>query len=268
VDVKKAGWLSRAWPGIFTSPEVKFLQEAESINAWRLFIAVMVGSSLVLVLGKAAQSSSIGYGYGAVGFTVISWPFVPRILRGVRWTDTTIVQAVFLLIASLMLGDAAERILGFNPQASGLKHFDWKVAGHLLWQFPLVLPVENLLLVGAMGWLWKFLRPLTPGNRFGVALLGAALFGLWHVPFWGPWTMWTIGASVLPWTIYMLATGDLLVPVIAHILMDVIAVVSTFAPKTSFISQYFWLLLIVVLITVGLSHSLYRDWRARGKKIA
>ncbi len=261
--MKKDAW---CWPGIFSPPAAEFLQAVEYVSGWRLFMATVAGSLLVLIMGQTAQSSSVGYCYGVIGFSVISWPFVPRIIERVRWTEGTIFQAVLVLIASMVLGDAAQRILGFNPQASGLKHMNWTIAVHLLWQFPLVLPVENLLLIGAMGWLWKFLRPKTPGNRFGVALLSAAFFGLWHVPFWGPWTMWTIGLSVLPWTIYMLATGDFLVPVIAHVLMDVIAVVLTFSPKDSFISHYFWPLLAGGLILLGLSYSLYRDWGVGAKR--
>ncbi len=266
--MKEEGWPSRAWPGVFSPPARKFVQAVELTSALRLFVAMAAGSVLVLMLGKAAQSSVVGYCYGGLGFTLISWPFVPGILKTIRWTDTTIVQVVLVLIASMVLGEAAQRVLGFNPQASGMKRMDWTTAVHLLWQFPVVLPVENLLLIGAMGWLWKVLRPDTPANRFGVVLFSAALFGLWHVPFWGPWTMWTIGVSVLPWSMYMLATGDFLVPVVAHILMDMIAVITAFAPRNSFVIHFFWPLLIVALIVLGLGHSLYRDWRFGRKKMA
>ncbi|SMC06786.1 Abortive infection protein [Sulfobacillus thermosulfidooxidans DSM 9293] len=266
--MKKLRSLQKFWPGVFSPPAQNFLQPMASIAAWRVFLATVMGGCAVLILGNVTKSSMAGYGYGAVLFTALSWPYVPQLLKTIHWTDMTIAQSLLLLIASIGLGEVAQRILGFNPQAQGMKHMNWPIAIHLLWQFPLVLPVENLLLIGSMAWLWKFLRPTSPGNRLGVAVLSAALFGLWHVPFWGGWTMWTISLSVLPWTLYMMATGDILVPLIAHILMDVIAMISTFAPPNSVIIHLLWPLLGIGLILLGLGHSLYQDWRVKRRKIA
>ncbi len=256
----KLKWL---WPGVLSPPPKTFDNLIPTIPMWRIFLATVAGSAAVLALSVLTKSSMAGYGYGAAIFAAISWPYVPALLKSVRWTDATIIQAVLVLFASLAMGDAAQKILGFNPQSHGLDKLNWTVAGRLLWQFPLVLPVENLLLIGAMGFLWKFVRPVSAWQRFGVAILASAFFGLWHVPFWGPWTMWTIGMSVLPWVVYMMATGDVLVPLVAHILMDTMAMVLTFGPHGSVLVHYFWIGLATVLVLMGLSRSAYRDWLRR-----
>ncbi len=264
--MRRSQWLQALRPGIGIPANYDLIWAMESIATGRLFVATVIGSLAVLILGRVTQSSVTGYAYGALLFTVVSWPYVPRLIKTVRWTDMTIVQSVLVLVASLTLGDAAQRILGFNPQASGMKQMNWMTARHLLWQFPLVLPVENLLLVGAMAWLWKFLRPNRSVTRIAVSVLSAALFGLWHVPFWGIWTMWTIGMSVLPWVIYMIMTGDIIAPLIAHILMDTIAVILSFGPHDSLIVRLFWPLLGTSLILLGLGYAVYQDWCSTRRK--
>ncbi len=260
--MKKHRRFAQYWPGVLSPPPPQFLSLIQPVSMLRLFVATVVGSCAVLVLSPLTKSSMAGYAYGALLFTALSWPFVPKILTTARWTEATLGQSVLVLIASTALGDVAQRLLGFNPQQSGLDRMTWHGAARMLWQFPLVLPVENLLLIGAMAFLWQFLRPSSAWQRFGVALLAAALFGLWHVPFWGPWTMWTIGMSVLPWVLYMMATGDIVVPLVAHILMDTMAMVLTFGPSGSLWVRYFWILAALTMIMAGLGRSLYRDWRA------
>lgn len=254
------------WPGVFGPPPPGFQTLVGPLPLWRLFLATALGSIAVLVLSHWSKSSLAGYSYGFLLFTLISWPFVPQIVKTARWRDATVAESLLLLVASMALGAFAQKILGFNPQQPGLSRMNWQTAVRMLWQFPLVLPVENALLIGAMATVWKFLRPTTAWQRGGVAMLTAALFGLWHVPFWGPWTMWTIGLSVLPWVLFMMATGDVVVPLLAHILMDTMAMVLTFGPSRSFAVHDFWLVGMTMLIVLGLTASVIRDWWMRSAK--
>ena len=75
--------------------------------------------------------------------------------------------------------------------------------------------------------------------------------------------MVVIGMTVLPWTLYLLATGDMLGPVLAHIVMDALAVVGALSPKHSLWRHVGDPLLLVALLVLGLLWSLYREWYER-----
>lgn len=243
----------------------KFTDFTGVVSTPRLILATVLGSSAILVLSSLSHSTVVGYGYGALLFVLISWPLTPRIVRSVRWTDVTLAQSLLLLVASVAMGSIGDRILGFNPQKTGLNRFDWPMAKHMLWQFPLVLPVENLLLLGMMVALWQVLRPFRPLQRMGAIVVAALGFGLWHVPFWGVWTIVPIATTVLPWILYIVATGDLVVPVVTHVLMDSLAMLTNFAPPRSPWAHYAVIGLVLVLLVAETLRSVYLDAvRARG----
>lgn len=250
------------WPGI-SSPDPLFLRYIGRVPAWRMVLATAAGGLMVLVMGQAAHSSAVGYGYGAVVFVGFSWPLWRAVVRSLSWTDSTIWQTMLLVVASLAMGAVGDKILGFNPQAGKIHQITWPEGQHLLWQFPLVLPVENLVLLGGLIAVWQLVRPRSALERFMVALLGAFVFGLWHVPAWGGWTMLVIGLTVLPWTLYILATGDMLVPILAHIVMDTLAVAGTTAPKESLVRHFVDPVVILMLLVLGLLWSVFHEWRER-----
>lgn len=250
------------WPGI-SSPDPLFLRYIGRIPTWRMVVATIVGGAMVLVIGSVAHSSAIGYGYGALLFIVISWPLIRGVWRSLQWTDATVWQSILLVIASLAMGSLGDRVLGFNPQSAKIHQISWPQGQHLLWQFPLVLPVENLILLGGLIAVWQIVRPRNWFERLMVALVAAFVFGLWHVPAWGGWTMLVIGMTVLPWVLYLMATGDMLVPILAHIVMDTLAVGSTVSPTGSWVHHLIDPLILLLLLGLGLLWSLYREWTER-----
>lgn len=250
------------WPGI-TSPDPLFLRYVGRVPTWRLVFATLVGGLMVLIMGRAAHSSAVGYGYGGLLFLIISWPLIRAVVRSMVWTDGTVWQTVLLVIASLAMGSLGDKMLGFNPQATKIHQISWPEGQHLLWQFPLVLPVENLILLGGLVAVWQLVRPRSAFERFMVAVVAAFVFGLWHVPAWGGWTMLVIGLTVLPWTLYLLSTGDMLVPVLAHIVMDTLAVIGSAAPHGSLLRRMADPSLLLILLVMGLMWSLYREWMDR-----
>ena len=250
------------WPGL-SSPDPLFLRYIGRVPTWRMVLATVLGGALVLLLGSAAHSSAVGYGYGGLIFIVVSWPLIRAVWRSLNWTDSTVWQTILLVIASLAMGAAADRMLGFNPQATKMHQISWPAGQHLLWQFPLVLPVENLILLGGIIFVWQLVRPRTAFDRFMVALVASLLFGLWHVPAWGGWTLLVIGLTVLPWALYILATGDMLVPILAHIVMDTLAVTATSAPKGSPVRHFADPAILLMLLVLGLLWSIYREWAGR-----
>jgi hypothetical protein len=226
-------------------------------------VATAASGLAVLVMGSLARSTTVGYGYGGLIFVLLSWPLIRLMLRAVTWTDATVWQTILLVIASLAMGTVAEKTLGFNPQSGRLHHLAWSQGQHLLWQFPLVLPVENLVLLGGLVALWQLIRPRSGFERLMVATLAAFAFGLWHVPVWGGWTLVVVGLTVLPWTVYLLATGDMLVPILAHLVMDGLAVVNTAAPSRAWFRILADPMLLLSLLVLGLMWSAYREWRDR-----
>ncbi len=250
------------WPGI-SAPDPLFLRYVGRVPNWRIVLATVVGGLMVLVMGHAAHSSAIGYGYGGALFVLLSWPLMRAVVRSLVWTDSTIWQTILLVIASLAMGTVGDKMLGFNPQASKIHQITWPQGQHMLWQFPLVLPVENLILLGGLIAVWQLVRPKTAFERLMVAVVAAFVFGLWHVPAWGGWTMLVIGLTVLPWTLYLLATGDMMVPVLAHIVMDTLAVLGTAAPAESLSRKMADPVLLLLLLGLGLMWSLYREWGDR-----
>lgn len=254
------------WPGI-SSPDPHFLRYVGHVPTWRLVFATVMAGLTVLIMGSVAKSSTVGYGYGGLVFVVVSWPLMRPLMRSFVWTDATVWQTALLVIASLAMGAVGEKMLGFNPQAGRLHHLAWSQGQHLLWQFPLVLPVENLILLGGLVALWQLIRPHSSFERLMVAIAAAAVFGLWHVPVWGGWTLVVIGMTVLPWTVYLLATGDMLVPVLAHIAMDGLAVVNTAAPAHAWFRLLLDPMLLLSLLVLGLMWSLYQEWRERRTRL-
>lgn len=250
------------WPGI-SSPDPAFLRFVGRVPAWRMALATVLGGCLVLLLGTAAKSGPVGYGYGGAAFVVISWPLFRGVLRSLKWTDATVWQTVLLVIASTGMGALGDKLLGFNPQASRLHHITWPQGQHMLWQFPMILPVENLILLGGLVAAWQWIRPRSGFERFMTAVAAAAVFGAWHVPAWGGWTLVVIGLTVLPWTVYILATGDMLVPILAHIVLDTVAVIATVAPTQSLLHRLVDPLTLLGLLAAGLTWSLYREWQER-----
>ncbi|MDA8207129.1 MAG: CPBP family glutamic-type intramembrane protease [Thermaerobacter sp.] len=250
------------WPGI-SSPAPLFLRYVGRVPTWRLVLATAVGGLMVLIMGQAAKSSAVGYGYGGFVFVLFSWPLMRVVVRSLTWHDGTVWQAILLVVASLAMGNLGDKILGFNPQSGHLHQLGWPEGQRLLWQFPLVLPVENLILLGGLVALWQIVRPGNAFKRLLVAVAAAFVFGFWHVPAWGGWTLFVIGLTVLPWTVYLLATGDMVVPVVAHVVMDSLAVVATTAPPDSLLRALANPLLLLALLGMGLTWSLYRDWRDR-----
>ncbi|MCY0865474.1 MAG: CPBP family glutamic-type intramembrane protease, partial [Sulfobacillus sp.] len=225
-------------------------------------LGTLLAATAVVGLGRLAHSSWAGYGYGGLIFLVITWPLGGWLWRHTRLTSATWGQTLLLVAASLAMGSAATHMLGFNPQAGGLSRLTPTAARQLLWQFPLVLPVENLVLLGGLIAVWQWVRPRGSGERLLVALVAALLFGLWHVPSWGGWTMLVIGLTVWPWTIYLFVTGDMLAPILAHVLLDVLAVLQKAWPVGA--NQLLWPGVILALLVFGLVFSLWFDWhRAR-----
>lgn len=209
----------------------RFLELIPQISGTRLFLAVLSGTIAIIWLSAWSHNAVVGYGYGAILFSAISWPFVPRLARHLFWPRHLLTKSVAILMLSILTGSLGDLILGRNPQAAGLSQFNWTIAKQLLWQFPLVLPVENLLLIGAMVAFIRLVQVKTTTQAVTGAILAAFFFGLWHVPFWGWGTLLTIGLTVVPWTLYMMLTGDVLVPVVAHVMMDGLAMLSNFAPN-------------------------------------
>lgn len=250
------------WPGI-SSPDPSFLRYVGRVPTGRMVLATLVGGIMVLVMGRAAHSGAVGYGYGGAFFLLLSWPLLRVVGRSLVWTDGTVWQAMLLVVASVAMGSLGNRILGFNPQAGRMHQIGWPEGQHLLWQFPLVLPVENLILLGGLVAAWQIVRPRSAFERLMVALAAAFVFGLWHVPAWGGWTMLVIGLTVLPWTLYLLATGDMLVPILAHIVMDSLAVVATVAPSESLTRRFIDPMVLIGLMVLGLLWSLFREWQER-----
>ncbi len=248
------------WLGL-TSPDRSFLRYVGCVGTWRLLAATALGGSLVVAIGRVAHSSMVGYGYGGAIFLVLSWPLLRVVLRSLSWTHATVFQTILLVIASLAMGDIGQHLLGFNPQATRIHHLNWPQGQHLLWQFPLVLPIENLVLLGGLVVVWKTVRPQSRFERLMVGMVAAFAFGFWHVPSWGGWTMLVIGLTVLPWTLYLIATGDMVVPVLAHIVMDTMAVVAETAPPETWVRRMVDPFILVGLLLLGLGWSLYRDWR-------
>ncbi len=247
------------WPGI-SSSDPSFLRYVDCVPTWRLMAATVGGGVLVLLVGRAAHSPTIGYGYGGLFFVFGSWPLMRVVGRASVWTDATVWQTILLVIASVAMGHLGSRILGFNPQAGRIHSLGWAQGKRLLWGFPLLLPVENLILLGGLVALWQAIKPRTALDRVLVAIAAAFVFGFWHVPVWGFWTMPVIGMTVLPWSLYLLATGDMLVPVLAHIAMDALAVIGALAPKESLWRHLGDPILLLALFVGGLMLSLYREW--------
>ena len=250
------------WPGI-SSPDPLFLRYIGRVPTWRMGLATIVGGLMVLVMGHAAHSSAVGYGYGGLLFVALSWPLIRAVARSLNLTDSTVWQTILLVIASLAMGSLGDKLLGFNPQSGKIHQISWPEGQHLLWQFPLVLPVENLILLGGLIAVWQLVRPRSSFERLMVAVAAAFVFGLWHVPAWGGWTMLVIGLTVLPWTLYLLATGDMLVPILAHIVMDTVAVTGSTAPPGSLFRHFADPVLLLMLLGLGLMWSLFREWRER-----
>lgn len=248
------------WLGL-KSPERSFLGYVGLVTTWRLLLATALGGSLVLVIGRAAHSSVVGYGYGGAIFLVLSWPLLKAVFRSLKWTHATVFQTMLLVIASLAMGEIGQRLLGFNPQSARIHHLNWPQGQHLLWQFPLVLPIENLVLLGGLVVTWQIVGPRSRFERLMVGIVAAFAFGFWHVPAWGGWTMLVIGLTVLPWTLYLLATGDMVVPVLAHIVMDTMAVIAQTAPPETWARRMLDPFMLLGLLLLGLGWSLYRDWR-------
>lgn len=241
-----------------------FIRLVPTVSGTRLFGSTLISTLVVLWLSRMSASSVVGYAYGAGVFTILSWPFLPHVLRQVRWGRRVVERALGLLVVSLTFGALVGFILGYNPQAHGLSELNWLIAQKLLWQFPLVLPVENLLLLGV---LVGFVR--ITGSRKIIPLLvnaclAAGFFGLWHVPFWGWGTLLTIGLTVLPWTVYMVMTGDVIVPVITHLMMDTTAMVVNFAPS-HWIREGFMAALIVAILAWAVVRSWWEDWQAMSR---
>lgn len=250
------------WPGI-TAATPLFLRYAGQVQTWRLVAATAGGGLIVLLMGRAAHSGTVGYGYGGLFFLLLAWPLMRTVGRALLWSDATVWQTVLLVIASVAMGHVGTRLLGFNPQAGRIHHLSWPQGQRLLWQFPLVLPVENLILLGGLVALWQLVKPRTSLDRILVAMGASLLFGVWHVPVWGLATMIVIGLTVLPWTLYLLATGDMLAPVLAHIILDALAVIGALSPTHSLWRHFTDPVLLVGLLVSGLAWSLYREWRER-----
>lgn len=250
----------RNWPGI-TGDSLAFKSLADGVSTSRTAWATLAGSVVLIVLSRTSHSPAVGYGYGFVVFASLSWPLVPRVLSRMRWHDATMIQGVLLLLASIALGSVGDRLLGFNPQAHSLNHLSWPVASKLLWSFPLLLPVENFMLLGGLLSLWNGFKPRTVLARVGVGLLAAWLFGLWHVPFWGWPTMWVVGLSVVPWTLYLLATGDMVAPIVAHLLMDTFSIMAVASPRGSLLHHYAIPVVVVAVLAVSAGHSFWKDFQ-------
>ena len=239
----------------------RFLGLVPMVSGTRLFLASTAGILIILSSSSWAHDVVVGYGYGAVVFTIVSWPFVPHLVRHLSWPSHLLIRAVGLLILSILSGSLGEVILGRNPQAAGLRQFNWGIAQKLLWQFPLVLPVENLLLIGILAALWRLVRPRGSWTIILLAITSAFVFGLWHVPFWGWGTLLTIGLTVVPWTLYIIATGDLVVPMATHLLMDGLAMVSNFSPNP-LLRHSALVLVVVAAIVWGALSSWWQDLRS------
>lgn len=256
-------WWSRIvrhWPGLSRDSPAFFLL-GSGVPAWRLWLATVVAAGALVAISRWSHSTAAGYGYGLAVFIAISWPLAVQVVQSLRWTEATWGQSLLLLGASLIMGRLADRWLGFNPQAPVMSKLSWPLAAKLLWEFPLLLPIENLLLLGALLALWKTVPRKDWRHRLAIAVGGAFLFGLWHVPFWGGWTLVTVGLSVLPWTLYLLATGDMLAPLVAHILMDGWSIIAQAAPERTFFRQHLvWTAIFAVLLG-GAARSFLWDWR-------
>lgn len=249
--------------GGWSLPASSFWMYVDRTAGGRLWLATLCGGAGVLLISRWSHSSAAGYGYGGLLFLVLSWPLGRHVWRALRWRPATIPFAILLVIASVGMGSWGDWLLGFNPQATGMHRFSGLFAQKLLWQFPLLLPVENLILLGGLIALWQTVRPRGRWEGIMVAIAAAFLFGLWHVPAWGGWTMVSIGLTVIPWTVYLVATGDMVVPMVAHVVMDTMAVLGTSVPKASVWHVLALPALLVALLVLGLVGALMGD-RAPG----
>ncbi|MDA8193656.1 MAG: CPBP family glutamic-type intramembrane protease [Thermaerobacter sp.] len=257
---RRRRWLQalRRWPGV-TGDGPAFVGLADNLRAGRVWAATLGGSAVLIGMAGATHSAAVGYGYGFAVFSALSWPLLPRVLHRLIWTELRLLQGLLLLLASVGLGSLGDALLGLNPQAGGLERMSWPLAAKLLWEFPLLLPVENLMLLGILVALWNSVQPRRWVDRLAVAMMGSLFFGLWHVPFWGWGTMLVVGLSVVPWSLYILATGDMVAPVVAHLLMDSLALLAIAAPSGSLAHRYAMPAVVLGVVLLGTGQSLWRD---------
>lgn len=177
----------------------------------------------MVAFGIWSRSVLVGDGYGLMLSVGLSWPFARRLGKGLSVPCGLFWRSLLLFVASLVTSTAAVAFLGFNPQAARLSSVGWAEARALIWRFPLALPVENWILVlflAAFGAIARDRQGLANRVPFAAATAAALAFGVLHVPYWGGWAWFPVAASVLPWTVYMTMSGDLIAPVIAHVLLD------------------------------------------------
>ena len=196
------------------------LWQTMNVSTKRVVLGVILGPLAIVWIGRWSGSVVTGDLYAAALLLFCLWPLIPFGIVGNQWPQRLWARSLGLYLASVLMGRAATEFLGFNPQANVLSHWSWSLARALLWQFPIAIPVENLLLVVFVVGCRKLFGP----SRMAASVFPALAFGLLHVPFWGAWAWFSVGASVLPWTIYMVFSGDLWAPVIAHLVLDMTAV--------------------------------------------
>ncbi len=230
-----------------------------NVSTKRVVLGGLLGPLAIVLIGRWSRSVVTGDLYAAALLMFCLWPLIPFGIVNNKWPHGLWVRSVGLYLASVLMGRAATAFLGFNPQANVLSHWSGSVARGLLWQFPIVIPVENLLLVVFVLACRKLFGP----SRMAASVFPALAFGLLHVPFWGTWAWFSVGASVLPWTIYMVFSGDLWAPVVAHLVLDMTAVLalsplllkSTYGP---------WLAAVGLWGLAGLAMAALHQWgRAR-----
>ncbi|MCY0880507.1 MAG: hypothetical protein OWS74_00780, partial [Firmicutes bacterium] len=180
-------------------------------------------------------------------FALGTWPWMGQIVHTLKWPRQAWAWVLVLWQGAEVSGQMGSWLIGFNPQFAQMKRLTWPVAVHLLWQFPLELPIENLLLLGLIAAAWRFLRPHSRYEALSAAFLGALAFASWHMFTWNSWVVVPLTLGVLPWTIYLVMTGDMIVPIIAHILFDMEGTLSIVLPAHIMATGSIFLLVMAAL---------------------
>lgn len=201
---------------------------------WRLAGGLLAAAIIMVGVAHLSASVVVADLYAALALGILSWPWLRTVASSLRMPTRLPWKILLLFLTSVGMAHAANAFLGFNPQAHVTIRWHWATIHPLLWQFPLALPVENLVLLGLL----VLGLQVWPRSTYRASIMAAIAFGLLHVPFWGGWVWFPVAASVLPWVLYMRISGDLVAPLAAHLLLDSLAVMMLWP---GFVHHAFWI---------------------------